>query len=254
MIIDFHAHPGYSRDLAGQRAEVAEILKEADYHGVQWICLCSIADWKYRPSARQVRRGNDNVLRLMAEHPDRILGLCYVNPCHPEAALTEIDRCVARGGMCGLKLWTACRASDPLVDLIAARAAELSAPILQHCSYAAQPDHISTPADVAALAARHPRTQVVMAHLALCHVRGLADVQPYPNVSVDIAGSEPEADTVEQAVAWLGPERVVFGTDTPIRSYGSSLGRVYGARLSAREKRMILGGNAQRLLARRIGG
>jgi len=45
----------------------------------------------------------------------------------------------------------------------------------------------------------------------------------------------------------------VFGTDTPIRSYGMSLGKVLGASISEREKKLILGGNARRLLARRLG-
>ena len=84
--------------------------------------------------------------------------------------------------------------------------------------------------------------------------RGLADIQPYSNVCVDFAGGEPEATWVERAVQWLGAERVVFGTDTPIRSYGSSLGRVYEAKLAERQRALILSGNARRLLGRRFPG
>lgn len=254
MIIDFHAHPGYAQDLAGIREETRRILREADFHRVPWTCFNAIADWSPKPSPKLVRKGNDWVLALMEDYPDRVIGFCYLNPLREKAAQQEIDRCVLNGGMAGLKLWIACKANHPSVDPIAARAAELDLPILQHCSYLPAQAWQTTPADLAELAARHPRTKLVMAHLTACMERGLADIQPYPNVSVDFSGGEPEATWVERAVQWLGAKRVVFGTDTPIRSYGSSLGRVYGAKLTARQRALILGGNARRLLGRRFPG
>jgi hypothetical protein len=152
--------------------------------------------------------------------------------------------------MRGIKLLVSCPASDVRVDPIAVRAAELRAPILQHSWYKrdGQMPNESTPADVAALAARHPWTQIVMAHLTGCNERGLADIAPYPNVSVDTSGSEPEAGVTEMAVRRLGAHRVVFGTDAPGRGYAAALGKVLGAKLSPREKALILGGNAARLL------
>jgi len=254
MIIDFHAHPGYAHDLAGLREELRPLLREAAYHGVQWVCLNAIADWSPSPSPRAVRKGNDAVLALMSAYPDRVVGFCYVNPLHGEAALKELDRGVVNGGMAGIKLWIACKANHPSVDPIAARAAELNVPILQHCFYVPGLAWQTTPADVADLAARHPKMKMVIAHLTACMERGLADIQPHPNVCVDFAGGEPEATWVERAVKWLGAERVVFGTDTPIRSYGSSLGRVYEARLTAQQRALILSGNARRLLGRRFPG
>lgn len=253
-LIDFHAHPGYGKTLSELRAEVPALLRAAAFHGVERVCLNAIADWSESPSPDRVREGNDAVLALAAEHPDRFLAFCYVNPRYPEESLAELDRCFAAGAV-GIKLWVACKASDPRVDPIARRAVELGAPILQHAWYKAtgQMEHESTPADVAALAARHPQAMIVMAHLTGGGERGLADIAPYGNLHVDISGGDPEAGLVEQAVRLLGARRVVFGTDTPIRSYGTTLGKVYGAKLSARERALVLGGNAARLLARRVG-
>jgi hypothetical protein len=255
MVIDFHVHPGFAHDLAGLREEFPQALRMADHYRVDHLCLCSLADWTASPSPEAVRAGNDAILALMAEYRGRVLGFCYVNPCHTEEALAEIERCVVGAGMAGIKLWIACKASDPKVDPIAEKAAELGVPILQHAAYFARGTNPSptTPADVAALAARHPRTQMVMAHMAACGEAGLSDIAPYPNVSVDCAGHEPEAGWTELAVRWLGAHRVVFGTDSPIRSYGMSLGKVLGARLTARQREPILGGNARRLLARSMG-
>jgi len=251
LIIDIHAHPGYSQSLEGLRGECQALLRAAAHHRVDTICLNSLADWTESPDPDRVREGNDAVLALVAEHPDRLLGFCYVNPCYPQQALEEIDRGLA-AGMVGIKLWVACKASDARVDPIARRAAELGVPILQHAWYKAQGQlaNESTPADVAALAARYPETQIVMAHLTGAGERGLADIVPYGNISVDLSGSDPEAGLTELAVRTLGPRRVLFGTDAPIRSYGASLGKVYGARLSPRDRRLVLGENAARLLGR----
>jgi predicted TIM-barrel fold metal-dependent hydrolase len=255
MIVDIHAHPGYSHDLKGLRKEFRAALRAAGYHGVDWICLNSLGDWTPSPSASAVRKANDAVSSLMTDHPDRVIGFCYVNPTRPEEALREIERCVVDGGMGGIKLWTACKASDERVRVIAERSVELGVPILQHAWYDATGggDEASTPADVAALAAQCPKAQIVMAHLTGAGEQGVADVAPHPNVCVDISGGEPEAGLIELAVRRLGARRVVLGTDTPIRSYGATLGKVHGARLTRRQRELILGENARRLLRRRFG-
>jgi len=254
-IIDIHAHPGYGHEITRLREEFPPVLRAAERCGVRWICLNAIADWSESPAPAAIKKGNDAVLALMREHPDRVIGFCYVNPRYCKHALREIERCVVRGGMGGIKLWVACKASDRRVDPIARRAAELGVPILQHAWYSrlSRLKSESTPADVAAMAARHPKTMIVMAHLTGAGERGLKDIAPYPNLHVDISGGEPEAGMVELAVRLLGAERVVYGTDTPIRSYGATLGKVLDAKLTRRERDLILFGNAQRLLARRLG-
>jgi len=253
-VIDFHVHPGFSRSLESQRELIGRVLREARHYGVDRICLSSVANASESPTPEQVREGNDSVLRLVSDYPEAIIGLCFVNPLHADDALREIDRCF-QAGMRGIKLLIACPASDERVDPIAARAAELRLPILQHAWYKRddQKPNESIPANVAALAARHPKTMIVMAHLTGCGERGLADIAPYKNLSVDTSGGEPEAGVTEMAVRKLGPYRVVFGTDAHGRGYAAALGKVLGAKLSPRVKALILGGNAARLLSGRLG-
>jgi predicted TIM-barrel fold metal-dependent hydrolase len=255
VIIDIHAHPGYSRNLTGLRREFRSALRAAKHHGVDLICLNSLGDWTESPTAAWVRKANDAVMALMSDHPDRVAGFCYLNPRHQRESQAEVERCIVRGGMVGVKLWTACRADDRRLDAIAARAAELGAPILQHAWYDAggNADNASTPAEVAELGRRHPEAAIIMAHLTGAGERGLADIAPYPNICVDTSGGDPEAGLVELAVKRLGARRVIFGTDTPIRSYGATLGKILGASITPRQRRLILGENARRLLGRRSG-
>jgi hypothetical protein len=227
-------------------------LREAHHYGVDKIVLSSIPDLSPSVTPAEVREGNDFVLRFIAAHPEEIIGLCYTSPLHGEEAVREIDRCI-NAGMRGIKLLTACAMRDARVDPIAARAAQLRVPILQHAWYKrdGQLPNESVPADVAALAARHPKTMIVMAHLTGCNERGMADIAPHPNIHVDTSGGEPEAGVTEMAVRKLGARRIVFGTDATGRGYAAALGKVLGARITAREKALILGGNAARLLSGR---
>jgi predicted TIM-barrel fold metal-dependent hydrolase len=203
------------------------------------------------PSEADVRTINTNTLNAMARKPDLFIGFCYLNPALPETfLLEEIERCVIRGRMRGIKLWIAVKATDPRLDPIMTRAQALDIPVLHHAWYkrvAGLPNE-STPAEVAALARRFPKVTVVMAHLTGVGARGVMDVADCPNLLVDTSGGQPEAGWVEYAVQRLGGERVAYGSDWPIRDFGVQIGRIMGARLTDRERGLILRGNAARIL------
>jgi predicted TIM-barrel fold metal-dependent hydrolase len=67
-------------------------------------------------------------------------------------------------------------------------------------------------------------------------------------VAIDIGGFEPRPGWVEMGVRELGPERVLFGSDFPGRSFASQLAKVHSADLSPEVRRLILGANLKRLL------
>ena len=54
---------------------------------------------------------------------------------------------------------------------------------------------------------------------------------------------------LEEAVARLGAERVLYGSDGAGRSFATQLGKVLGALLPEDAKRLILSTNAERLFA-----
>ncbi len=77
------------------------------------------------PTPEQCREANDCVLAARDRHPEAVLPFCYVNPRHTDAALAEVERCVAGHGMVGVKLWIALPASDVRDALLWRNAAEL---------------------------------------------------------------------------------------------------------------------------------
>jgi predicted TIM-barrel fold metal-dependent hydrolase len=255
-IIDCHIH------LQGQghrydEEEVQRGLALADRAGIErMVYLFALGTGGVDPQEADITASNDIGIELVTRHPDRFSAFCYLNPSLPEAFTQgEIDRCIADGPLAGIKLWISVKATDPRLDPIMARAAALRVPVLHHAWYKATEFVFeeSTPAEVAALARRHPEATIIMAHLAGGGWRGVRDVRDCPNVVVDTSGAQPHAGLVEYAVQELGAGRVVFGSDWPIRDVAVQRARVTGSAVSDDAKAAILGGTMARLLAMKGG-
>jgi predicted TIM-barrel fold metal-dependent hydrolase len=182
--------------------------------------------------------------------PDVFLPFCYVTPAFPDEAVAEIERCVDGERMVGVKLWVARRATDTGLDPILEKAVDSDAPVLQHAwlKTTGNLPGESTPADVADLARRHPKARIIMAHLNGAGLAGVEALIHTPNVVVDTSGGDPESGMVEIAAARLGTDRVVYGSDAPIRHFGVTLGKILGADLPEMVKRDMLWNNMARIL------
>jgi len=251
MIIDIHAHFPFGEYTRLEDLDM--FLRRARRFHVDRICLSGYVNrYGFNPTARQVREINRWTLQAMGRHPEKLIGFCFVNPAvGADAACREIDWAIARNGFRGIKLWVSVNCRSRKLDPILTEAAELGVPVLHHASYntlgAAAPNE-STPADIADLACRFPAVPLIMAHLGHARVQGITEIAPHGNVLVDTSGSQPARGLLEEAVRRLGARRLVFGTDLPIRDYASVLGRLYDAPLTERQRGLILGQNAARLL------
>jgi uncharacterized protein len=248
-IWDAHCHlVGVPGQTPAER--LAALFKYADRMGIVRLCVMMGMDFNYDPSPERLRLENDQVIEGLRSWSHRAFGFAYLNPRHQAASLQELDRCVRDGPMVGVKLWVARRCNAPEVDPIVQRAGELKAPVLQHTWLKAGgnlPEE-STPFDLAELASRHVNVPLICAHSGGDWERGLRAIRPWPNVYADLAGGDPSAGLTEMAVAELGAERVLYGSDAGVRSFASQLAKVLGARIPDSAKELILGGNLKRLL------
>ena len=244
MIIDIHAHIP-----AKNRGEVEKILAEARRFGISRIC--NLGDWPLNAKPDQIVSANNHTMRLVRWRPDVFVGFCFLNPNHEKSfLLKEITRCVERGNLKGVKLEVETNARSKRLDPITEACARLNIPVLHHAWYKTVGKVLdeSSPADIANLAGRHPNTKIIMAHLTAVGMRGVLDIQPYPNVYVDTSGSQPVSGIVEYAVEKLGAERILYGSDITGRDFSCQLGRIYGAKISRHDRDLILGLNAKKLL------
>ena len=81
--------------------------------------------------------------------------------------------------------------------------------------------------------------------------RGLNEVAALANVWVDTAGAQPLTGTLEYALERLGPGRVVFGSDYPVREFGVKLASVRAAVSDESVRRALLHDNALALWGKR---
>lgn len=252
--IDVHCHVWNLDNEADEVTSAERLIWTGDLLGItEYWCSSPITGGRLA-SIEEVCAENDAVLRAMKRFPDHIRGLCFVIPGHYQHALDEIDRCLD-AGMIGLKLYNQYRIDDPAVYPVLERIIERRVPLLEHAGLPtarefldAQPQ-ISNGQHFAEMNRRYPEAMVIHAHIGgggdwentIRAMRGTS-----PNLVCDVAGSNLDDGQVELAVAEMGADRVLFGTDGTMTG---SVGKVIDATLTDEEKDMIFWGNAKRILA-----
>lgn len=248
-IWDLHCH---FAGMPGRTPEerIERLLQFADRMKIRKLCVYMGTSFSHDPTPDELRKQNDEVLQALKAGKERTLGFVYLNPKFPRESLDELNRCVADGPMVGVKLWVAMHASDPALDNLLRRAAELQAVVFQHTWIKAGGNlpGESTPMDVAILAARHPEARIICGHTGGDWERGIRAIRSLPNVSADLAGGDPVSGITEMAVRELGAERVIYGSDVPGRSFATQLAKVTGAALSEDARQKILAENLKRML------
>jgi predicted TIM-barrel fold metal-dependent hydrolase len=237
-------------------ANAEVVLDAAARFGVERVFVSCLGPGPlpFQPTLEECRRFNRVTSRMRARHPAQVIAYCYANPRHEGEALAEFRTCVEDLGMRGLKLWMACYCDDPRVFPLIEQAIAYDVPVLIHTwsIVGGSKENESEAPHVARLAGRYPEARILMAHMSGDWLRGLKAIRAYPNVRVDTSGIDPEESQVETAVAELGPQRVLFGSDIPIRDLGSQLAKILGARVDERTRACLLWDNLQTLLGRHV--
>lgn len=149
--------------------------------------------------------------------------------------------------------------NDPSLFPAYAKAQEIGLPILFHAGRSPADDEVvyAQPRLFDDFLPRFPHLVAILAHLG----RDFWDetlylASKYPTLYFDCCGvlaEEPgvEGLTAEEAFRLFrrfGPERILFGSDWPFRDPNPSIRIIQSLDLREEEKRMVLGGNALRLL------
>jgi predicted TIM-barrel fold metal-dependent hydrolase len=246
MIIDMHCH---IMDDASERAKVERLLELAARFDIRQLITSMGKDLVVQPTAEQIRQANDHVIALVKGWPGRIHGYCYLNPLlGRQACLDELQRCLD-AGLIAIKLWVACASDVPEVFPIVERAIDLDIPILQHSRLktGGNSPNETEPRQMANLAVRYPQAKLILAHCGGAWEYGIKAVRCCPNVIVDVSGANPTQGLLEMALRDLGAERILFGTDAPLRSFASQIAKVDAVKIPRKVRTMILCDNAMRL-------
>lgn len=245
MIIDCHCHAGKGDLLTAPWNTAAPIelyLRRARAAGINRTVV-------FAPFHSDYAEANARVARIVADHPDRLIGFAFVHAARDAGRISAmVRRAVTEWGFRGIKVHG--YDAMPTRELCDA-AREFRLPVLV--------DVIGQAHVVEMLASEYPAVDFIIAHLGSFADDWRAQQQVvdqlvrYPNVYADTSGVR-RFDYIVQAVHRAGARKLLFGSDGPWLHPGVELQKIRLLRLSPDHEALILGGNALRLLRQvRIG-
>ena len=194
----------------------------------------------YLSSPADLTAGNDAMLALCRKHGSLVRMYAAVNPNHTAHARKEIQRCADKGAV-GIKLAASRRADDPLLDPICKLAAKLGLPILHHIWQHRRREwpnqEVSDGADLAKLAGRHPKVTFILAHIGGGgdYQHTYAAIRDVPNIVADTSGSGVDRGMLDEAVAAIGSQRLLWGCDITMETGLAKLRALENTGLSSAE-------------------
>lgn len=242
MVIDAHAHLGVFQKFRLEN-DADSLVAMMGRLKIDVACVSSLKGILY-----DFIEGNREVFKAMEKYPSRIFGYAYINPWYGEEALEELETCITKFKMIGLKLhpdYSDCPVNSPEALKIIEGAVRLKVPILIH-SY-------DGGLQVKDVADRFPDATIIMAHMGGLWRRSLHVAKKYGNIVAETCSSVFDIGMIEEFVKVIGAERVVFGTDAPLLDAGCMMAKVKASKISEEDKKLILGGNMERILKMKEG-
>jgi hypothetical protein len=235
LVIDAHNHLG---DRPGARQTGAELVAKLDAAGVDKAVVFPFVEGNFT---------NDFVNDAYRQFPNRLIPYCAVNPWERNAA-DVVRHCITEWGFKGLKLHPTINGfhlADPeLVNPLFKLADELGFPIIVHGAS----DLYNAPPEFALMAARFPRVQLMMAHMGFFWSvdQAITFAGQFENLYLET--SRAPIFEIQTAVKRIGPEKVIWGTDSPFVDYEFEFKKMERSTADRAGYASIVGGNIARLL------
>lgn len=249
VVIDGHAHivqkggRGAER-VAMSQADAEGVVTRNRKLGVQHTLVSAwTAIWG------DYRLGNEDTITAMADFPGEILGYAVLDPNYVTDWGAELAYCYQQHRFIGIKpYWPRMGRpyNDPLFEPWWRFGNQHNLIALMHPS-----DNFIR--EMEDLAGRFPDISFLLAHsgwtwkVARDHV---ALAKRFSNCFLEITFTSVTNGTIEYMVGEVGSERVVYGSDAPMRDPYPQFGWVVYADISEDDKRNIIGRNMEKLIAR----
>jgi predicted TIM-barrel fold metal-dependent hydrolase len=220
------------------------IIKKMDLLGIDRIIT---SPWE---GIMTSKGGNETTLKAHQKYGSRIEGYVTYNPNYPEDLDKAIEVFHEKQRFIGIKPYHP-RHQISLLDERYDRWFEYGN---QHNLIMLV--HVETPEiplRIDELAQKYPNMSFLLAHtgqsydIARCNI---AVAKERPNVYLEITYTALTYGIIEYMVREVGAEKVIYGSDIPMRDAAAQLAWVCYARITEEEKRKIIGGNIQKLMDR----
>lgn len=247
IVIDAHAHMGQR----GTRGAAMVFMNECDGKGVVernrrlGVKKTCISAWTAIWTDYEL--GNEDTRQAMMEFPEEIIGYAALDPNYVTDWEKELRYYYEKCGFSGMKPYFP-RMGAPYNDPRYTPWWEYGN---AHHLFALMHPSDNFKQEMPDLAKRYPQVNFVLAHsgwtwpVARHHV---ALAKEFLNCFLEITFTSVTNGTIEYMVRELGSERVLYGSDAPMRDPFPQFGWVAYANISEEDKRKILGRNMQRIL------
>ena len=197
---------------------------------------------------------NSQVAAVLRAHPDLFVGWIFLNPRATGDQLQELERWRSEPGYVGVKLHPHWHGWEiPEGEAIFRRCEELGLPVLIHLGFGKR-------GEWQWIAEKFPKLRMIFAHAGMPHFqRAWTKMRGYPNLSLDLSSPYLDEALARRAVAAVGSERALYGTDAPygfhaehdhdLYDYSHIKGWVERLPISSGEIDRVLGVNANELLS-----
>ncbi len=252
-----HSHPGRdgSSDLIADIERSLPAIRMGRFEKLCYFAHVGVGTTADAELEAMIRTRPELVLEPLRRWPNLLLGMIQLNASDLQASLDALNRWLRDGPMLGVYFPgggpAATTCTHPNFNRLVERVAELNGVIIQHTWFKTggkQGPGESTPSELAELAARFPSQKFVCAHAGGQWESGICAVRDLPNILIETSGFDATAGFIEMAVREVGPERILFGSHLPTRSLGTELGKIVGAGISERDRKLIFGENFRNLL------
>ncbi|NOZ22949.1 MAG: amidohydrolase family protein [Planctomycetes bacterium] len=251
-VLDAHAHIGHDGCMGIEKTALHDqsapaMIRSMDRAGIDrafvssWIGI--IADEK---------AGNRLIAETLKRYPGRFWGYGTFNPNYPEDIDAELGNCFGQYGMMGVKPYPP-RHKYPLDGANNRKVLQFAdthhLPIL--CHYGGSAQTSVTAAQVEALSETYPNAKFIFAHSGSSWgaAKSCAAVaKKRKNVFLEITYTSVTFGTVEHMAREAGVDRVLYGSDFPMRDPCPQIAWVAYAKLDIEEKKQIFAGNLRRIL------
>lgn len=196
-----------------------------------------------------IQEGNAKVAEIAGRFPDKVKGGLTIDWRWPEESVSEAEHhfsdenMVISGEIC--QYLNESEEVEPAFMKAVEKVIEMQKPLMFHSSFPCQVRAIC------GLAERYPEGRFVMAHIGgmRAWAHGILQAKDIENLYIDISGTPSLMNgIVEEAVRILGPDRVLFGSDSRFDGTRYTVERIQHSQLSDEVKQKILYRNCEELL------
>lgn len=190
---------------------------------------------------------NELTLNAVTQHPEKLVGVAWINPHHGEEAIRLIDMAITEWGFKGIKMHPLLDAYLPdheIVYPIMDRARKYAIPVLFHCGHPpwSLPWHFGNLADV------YSDVTIILGHMGhghIVYINGAIEVaKKHDNIILETSAM-PMHSKIKEAVSKVGEDRVIYGSDMPFGHPAFEIKKVEVAGLTKKQLELVLEQNAQ---------